>query len=810
MPRPEPRDDENVTDEGPEPSKPLGDQPIEDISQDELGREGFVYGLRDEVRDAPAEGFVIGVTGDWGSGKTSVINMALNPLAKEPLFRIVRFNPWLFSGTPQLIEHFFTELSSQLREAGRRSKREGLVRLSETISGYADILDPLRFAPGVDAAVRAGRASAGVLGHLGRKPTSVHEQKAVLNKLLAEHDERLVIVMDDIDRLTDSEIRDVVRLVRLVGDFPNTVYVLAYAPKSVARALGGAEGLVAGQAYLEKIVQVTVPVPAIDPEQLSTLLSGRIEAALAGLSYELDREHWSLVYMGMRPFFRTLRDVLRYCNAVRSPAKHLVAELDVVDILGLEALRIFEPSVWERIDELAEPLTAPGDQYLINRDRDAADERIRTVVEQAGHPDQVRDLLQALFPVSGRALGRSNYGSDFMSTWRRRGRVAHIENLRVYLSRQVTAKGASRGLAVEAVAAMRDPDRARALFRSVEDARLPALLSRIGDYEDDLPIEAAASIPVLYELRPRLPEGGVFDGGPEIRIGSVVYRIMKSWPPRTVAEMLDEVAPQLQLLSDRISLLRTTGWGAERAEKLASEEDLERQAAAVVDEALIRSAQELADEHDLASLIHYVGQVRSPQEVRDWVRARVDDPRFALTLITTNRGEIRNSAGRHLQLRWDVLTDLLGEQTLVDRVKQLPNDDAWPRPLSADETELLRQARAFAENPSDARRHMQDYHRQYGNAAASGFRSRRTASPTSTGFDELRAAVGSAARALPSDALSPSEGEFIAGQPSLVGCRAAVVIARRGGSLDEFVHCVGDRLPVNSCVDLGWRRNLSA
>jgi hypothetical protein len=53
-------------------------------------------------------------------------------------------------------------------------------------------------------------------------------------------------------------------------------------------------------------------------------------------------------------------------------------------------------------------------------------------------------------------------------------------------------------------------------------------------------------------------------------------------------------------------------------------------------------------------------------------------------------------------------------------------------------------------------------------------------------------------------------GEFIAGQPSLVGCRAAVVIAGRGGSLDEFVHCVGDGLPVDSCVDLGWRRNLSA
>jgi hypothetical protein len=171
------------------------------------------------------------------------------------------------------------------------------------------------------------------------------------------------------------------------------------------------------------------------------MLFGRIEATLAGLSYELDRGHWSAIYAGMRPYFRTLRDVLRYANAVRSPAKHLIAELDVADILGLEALRIFEPACWERIDELSEPLTKPGDQYLDNRERDAADERIRSLVGGAARPDQVHELLRALFPVTERALGRSSYGSDFMSSWRRRGRVAHAENLRTYLGRQVTATG---------------------------------------------------------------------------------------------------------------------------------------------------------------------------------------------------------------------------------------------------------------------------------------------------------------------------------------------------------------------------------
>jgi predicted KAP-like P-loop ATPase len=704
-----------MTDLPPDGIRAGADRPLDDLAEDELGRDGFVAALQEEVRDAPPEGLVVGVTGDWGSGKTSVINMALNPLAAEADFRLVRFNPWLFSGTPQLIEHYFVELSSQLHEAGRRSKRDRLVRLSEALAGYADILDPLRFAPGVDAAVRAGQASSGLLARLGGKPRSAHEQKVALNKLLEAHDERLIVVMDDIDRLTTGEIRDVMRLVRLVGDFPNIVYVLAYAPKTVATALGGSEGAEVGQAYLEKIVQVTHAVPAIDPEQLSTLLLQRLTGTLAGVEYQLDQEHWSSMYLGMRPYFRTLRDVVRYCNATRAPARHLVGELDVADILGLEALRIFEPSVWESIDDLAEPLTQPRDQYLLEQEREGADEQLRALPDGATRPDQVHDLLRTLFPVAQRVLGRSNYGSDWMSSWRRQGRVAHVENLRVYLARQVTTSGASRSLVLAALDALRDPQRARAMLAAVDDARLPALLSRLADYEDELGIETAVSIPVLYELRARLPErgAGLFDLDPEIRIGRVVYRVAKDAAPEAVAQMLDDVLPRLTLLSDRLSLLRTMGWRAQRAEKLAPAEDLDRQADAVIGEVFARSAEQLAAEPDLGWLIHLAREARGAEELREWARARINHPLFLLSAFASTRGEVRNSAGRHLQLRWDVLIELFGEDPLIEVVSELPEAEAWPRPLNEDEAELLRQARVYAADPDRAREHMLDYRRRY-------------------------------------------------------------------------------------------------
>ena len=277
------------------------------------------------------------------------------------------------------------------------------------------------------------------------------------------------------------------------------------------------------------------------------------------------------------------------------------------------------------------------------------------------------------------------------------------------------AKGVPRADVLRAVAALPDSDAARAIFGKTTDEQLPALLSRLGDYADDLPITAAATIPVLFELRPRLPErgGGFFDVDPEIRIGSVILRIFRGYPPDEVAPMVDQVLPDIPLLSDRFSLLRTLGWGSESTEKLSSDEDLQRHADAVVQETLQRSAQQLANEHELATLVFYVRNARSAEVVSHWARERVDCALFALSLIASNYREIRNTTGRHVQLRWDSLIDLLGEQTLLDVIAKLPADGDWPRALTSDETELLRQARIFADDPQQAQQTMTAYRRLY-------------------------------------------------------------------------------------------------
>lgn len=90
-----------------------GDSPICTVDDDLLGRRDFAGHLADQIRAAPrSEGFVIGLVGPWGSGKTSLLNLAVTQLETE--FAIVRFEPWLFTGADQLLPRFFSELGAQL------------------------------------------------------------------------------------------------------------------------------------------------------------------------------------------------------------------------------------------------------------------------------------------------------------------------------------------------------------------------------------------------------------------------------------------------------------------------------------------------------------------------------------------------------------------------------------------------------------------------------------------------------------------------------------------------------------------------
>jgi predicted KAP-like P-loop ATPase len=114
---------------------------------------------------------------------------------------------------------------------------------------------------------------------LQRKKESVGGRRAKVENALGALDKPIVVVLDDLDRLTTSEIRDIFKLVLLTANFPNVIYIVAFDRMRVEEAL--AEQGIPGRAYLEKILRVGVAPPAVPAYVLNKQIFQAIDKALS-------------------------------------------------------------------------------------------------------------------------------------------------------------------------------------------------------------------------------------------------------------------------------------------------------------------------------------------------------------------------------------------------------------------------------------------------------------------------------------------------------------------------------------------------
>ena len=211
-------------------NKYVADRPIVSAEDDLLGRSDFANKLGEAIyKFDSSDGLVVGLYGKWGSGKTSVVNMALNEienLAREDTDKplVVKFSPWNYSDKSNLISLFFNKLKNELKlEKHSAFNRQ----LGKALVNYSSAFDVLSLIPNVSAPLAEFVKQ--ILKNYGQEIQelpSLDESRAELQKVLGESDRKIIVVIDDIDRLTGEQIRDICQLVKQVGDFPNIIYLL--------------------------------------------------------------------------------------------------------------------------------------------------------------------------------------------------------------------------------------------------------------------------------------------------------------------------------------------------------------------------------------------------------------------------------------------------------------------------------------------------------------------------------------------------------------------------------------------------------
>lgn len=429
------------------------DKPICSDSEDQLNRNGFAKLLAHTlVHLDSSDTFTVGLFGKWGCGKTSLVNMTLaevkNIQARDNTDNgiiVVHFEPWNFTDTNQLLTQFFVRLANEFQKKGD----ENLTKIGKALENYSEAFSLLELIPAVGGPIAAiGKLGASLVGRKMQKgldERDILQQKEKVIKMLKEQSNRILVILDDIDRLSNEQIRYVFQLITSVARFPNTTYLLVFDKEIVVEALKDVQSG-NGQDYLEKVIQMPIQIPDIQRTDLRNALFARLEEIkddFKELGY--NQNHWQRLFgTCVDPFVTHLRDINRLCNALRFKLTGISSEIDFTDMIAISVLEIHHPLVYEWIKNNKSILTGENDYSTLGVERSQKDwleyytEVLRSLVrlERPDGPNEqdtklVIKALADLFPHFGHRVG-TTYEVYDTAQFGRNNQIAHPDKFDRY------------------------------------------------------------------------------------------------------------------------------------------------------------------------------------------------------------------------------------------------------------------------------------------------------------------------------------------------------------------------------------------
>ncbi|MCS6192655.1 KAP family P-loop NTPase fold protein [Shewanella baltica] len=519
------------------------DRPITKVEDDLLGRSGFSADLANAMASWHGnDSLVVALHGDWGSGKSSIKNMALSRLELIAGNRpdVIEFSPWEWAAQEKITASFFQEIS---KSVGRTDKSELGKKLAATLKKYGRYLNTGEsVVTGLSAALPTlfvlatligvggnfsneawvSNASTFLLFVLGgwaaalkwgngflknitgnaeatakEKEQSLRDIRKELTELLIRRKAPLIVVMDDLDRLTSSQLRMVFQLIKANLEFPNVVFLLLFQRNLVEDKMN--DGVQLGRDYLEKIIQVPFDIPRIETTRLHSLLFSKLDSIIEqdkSAASMFDSGRWgNFFHSSLKAYFDNLRSVYRYTSTLSFHFTLLKGqsafEVNPVDLIVIECLRVFEPDVYKEIARAKEIFTRNGsDRYGNNKE--SIESLVNAILDKSS-PDKresVKNIVKQLFPTIEWVLGGMQYTGTFVSTWLIDMRICHPSNFDKYFQFSIPTGELSNSDLQEMLKLTADSDGFSSFILYLKERGIiKNALSQFESFTDKIPLE---------------------------------------------------------------------------------------------------------------------------------------------------------------------------------------------------------------------------------------------------------------------------------------------------------------------------------
>lgn len=312
------------------------DRPKEQNIPDSLRKYASIIAGRLMATEISNQSYAIGITGEWGVGKTTFLNLLKNELAKEA--EIVEFNPWMCRSPEQLTNDFFASLRHQLSPK--------YSTLSKSIKEYAKSINNLTLTPhnvlGLELSVPI-------------REESLYEKKKSLSERFSCLSRPVVVVIDDLDRLERDEVFEVLRLIRNTADLNHTIYLVAYDKEYVTSVLEE-KNIRDAASYLEKIFPVEIHLPKVGDyliwETLHEDLSCQDKfggAFTESLFARLGSDERALILKVLNNYRRAKRFARLYMLNFDYIMEQCNGEIKLLDLFWLELLQVYDKKVYDKL-----------------------------------------------------------------------------------------------------------------------------------------------------------------------------------------------------------------------------------------------------------------------------------------------------------------------------------------------------------------------------------------------------------------------------------------------------------------------------
>ena len=334
------------------------DKPIEDIEKDLLNRKSFIEEISCSIieyfNNNNVDPLTIGLIGEWGSGKSSILNLIENKINdnNDDKIIIVKFNPWIYSSYYDLVDLFFDEIITSMinKDSEMINKFDEMKKILlksikfqwiHTIKKI--LLKSIKF--------QRRHTIKKILNTINiycwgfrinlffnlSEPSKLKEIKENINNEMKNY--KILCIIDDIDRLTNDEIIEIFKLIKNVCDFNNMIYLLAFDYNIVSKVLKE----IGGDKYTEKIINVHYDVPAITNTQIWDIIKSEINEFDSSILPRIKIDEIHIDY------FDNIRDVRRFLNVFKLIYLELKDEICPFDLFVMTEFFLFKKEIYYKI-----------------------------------------------------------------------------------------------------------------------------------------------------------------------------------------------------------------------------------------------------------------------------------------------------------------------------------------------------------------------------------------------------------------------------------------------------------------------------